>query len=126
MSGPCGCIYVSDYDPPELYDVRVQVARKGHWCGECQGVILPGDSYEYVFGKWQGSIDICKTCETCLSIRDAFFCDGFMHGSIMQAVRQHIYELEGRVGFDCLDELNDKARKRILGIMEEVMEDYDD
>lgn len=126
MSDPCGCIYVSDYDPPELYDPRIRVARKGHWCGECHSPILPGESYEYVFGKWEGRIDTCKTCLTCLSIREAFFCDGFMHGSVMENVREHIYGLDGRIGFDCLEKLNDQARTRILKIMEEVMRDLDE
>lgn len=104
-------------------------ARKEHKCDECSRIINRGEKYEYVFGIYSDSYDnpcIMKTCSICLSIREAFFCDGFLHGDIIEAVREHIRAIDGKVGFDCLEILTDEARKVILKLMEETMEDLDE
>lgn len=111
MTDPCGCIYDGDYDPPEVYFSRVQKARKEHECEECSRTIQIGERYETVFGRAQGYIYTPKTCLSCVSIREAFFCEGFQHGSMMEKVHDHIQEMNGRIGFDCLEKLSDLARE---------------
>lgn len=60
---------VCDYDPPDWYERRVFTARKMHKCYECSGIILPGEQYEHVVGKWEGDVSVFKTCERCVDLR---------------------------------------------------------
>lgn len=59
-----------DHEPAEVYRKNRQTARKTHRCYECNGLILNGERYEYVFHIWEGHPDVCKTCPRCLSVRD--------------------------------------------------------
>lgn len=45
------------------------IARKQHTCGECHGLIKPGEKYQLVSGCWDGRMDSCKTCMPCLEAR---------------------------------------------------------
>jgi hypothetical protein len=58
-----------DYDPPEFVSRSMPRARKEHRCEECRGCIVPGEQYEYVFGKWDGYLSTFKTCERCVELR---------------------------------------------------------
>ena len=58
-----------DYDAPEFNSTHIRTARKKHRCGECGVDILPGEKYEHVFGKWDGSVATFKTCEHCHDLR---------------------------------------------------------
>jgi RNase P subunit RPR2 len=61
----CTC----DYDAPEFYHRKIPRARKQHTCEECGSPIPPGDNYEHVRGKWDGTIGSFKTCQACVDIR---------------------------------------------------------
>jgi hypothetical protein len=65
VSYDCYC----DYDPADFYVKCIRTARKQHRCEECSGLILPGDKYEYVSGKWEGCLSTFKTCEQCVDLR---------------------------------------------------------
>ena len=73
------------------------VARKRHSCSECFGWIEPGESYERVWGKWDGSQDTFKTCPDCLALRDwtkahvPCFC--WQHGSLRDDARDVITDV---------------------------------
>lgn len=59
-----------DYDQPEWISTRhVKAARKLHLCEECRAQIMPGDSYEYVCGKWDGYCWTFHTCSLCVELR---------------------------------------------------------
>lgn len=58
-----------DYDQPEFWSRTTPKARKRYTCEECGGPILPGERYEYIAGKWDGSFGEFKTCERCADIR---------------------------------------------------------
>jgi hypothetical protein len=58
-----------DYEPPEFWTSCFPTARKQHRCEECSGVILPGERYNYVFGKWEGECSQFKVCERCHDLR---------------------------------------------------------
>ena len=78
-----------DYEQPSFYDKHKPVARKEHRCCECGRVIRKGEEYERVTGMWDGYIDTFKTCQYCVSLRDAFnemkcFC--WAHGGLREAV----------------------------------------
>ncbi len=67
MAASCYC----DYDPPEWITIRdVKSARKNHQCIECRAVILAGEGYEYVSGKWEGEHYTFHTCNLCLELRE--------------------------------------------------------
>jgi len=81
----CGC--QNDYcdydgDPPDFYDQSWRKARIIHTCCECGRDIRPGERYEYVSGKWDGDIDVYKTCEQCVAIAEEYFCDCRVHGEL--------------------------------------------
>lgn len=69
----------------EFYVARIRKARKERRCYECNGVILPGDKYEYVSAKWDGEIDTVSTCEHCRDLRvwtkNNVHCLCVMHGN---------------------------------------------
>ena len=89
----CAC----DWDPAEAYCKTTVVARKRHSCSECFGWIEPGESYERVWGKWDGSQDTFKTCPDCLALRDwtkahvPCFC--WQHGSLRDDAREVIADV---------------------------------
>lgn len=54
---------------PDFQTETTPTARKQHMCGECYGVIEPGQKYQLVTGCWEGSMDSCKTCPPCVEAR---------------------------------------------------------
>ena len=76
-----------DYDGPTVYRQTARVARKQHVCSECrQPAIQPGQTYQDVFGVWDGQASTFKRCQFC----DAFLsyvtahvpCFCWYHGNI--------------------------------------------
>jgi len=114
----CGCIYVGDDDPAELYKATHPKAKKSHKCSECGCDIKPGEGYERVFGKWDGDSSTYKTCSDCLSVRDVFFCDGFYHGMIWERLTEHICDMRGEIASECLIALTPKARANVCEMIE--------
>jgi hypothetical protein len=122
----CGCIYVSDYDPPEFYSGIMFRARKEHVCNECFRIIKPREKYERVAGKWGGNIDVYKTCIDCLSVRDVFFCSGWLHEGVWEYVHNHIMCLDGDVSSSCLIHLTPRAREKVCEIIERCWEVWEE
>ena len=54
---------------PSCYSETMRKARKKHRCCECRGSILPGESYRYKSGIWEGRPDSFKTCVDCEQLR---------------------------------------------------------
>lgn len=83
MSADCYC----DYDPAEFYSASTPTARKEHRCDECGHAISPGEAYERVGAKWEGSVTVFKTCSRCIALRDHLkahapcFC--WAHGNLL-------------------------------------------
>lgn len=96
MSYDCVC----DYDPPEIYTASTPTARKHHVCEECGCPIAPGERYEYVFGKWDGTVLTFKTCDRCLDIRQwvknnvPCFC--WTHGNMINDAKEAVVEAQYR------------------------------
>lgn len=96
MSYDCVC----DYDPPSFYHQEIRKARKPHRCNECGTLILPGERYEHVRGKWEGYIDNLDTCERCLDIRQwvknnvPCFC--WAHGNMIEDAKEAVEEAHFR------------------------------
>jgi hypothetical protein len=85
-----------DFDPPSFYSRAIHKARKEHQCEECGGQIKSGERYEYVSGKWDGSVDQFRTCERCFDIRQwvqnnvPCFC--WAHGSMKEDAQMALDE----------------------------------
>jgi hypothetical protein len=94
----CACILVDSYDSPAFYNAQRRKARKDHICDECGCTITPGNVYENATGKWDGCLDTFKCCSDCLSIRDSFFCDGYLHGGLWEYLSVHISDMNGVSG----------------------------
>lgn len=60
-----------DYDPPEFVSTDTRKARTTHKCCECGHEIKPGEKYEHVVGKWDGTLSTFDTCEKCVDLRDS-------------------------------------------------------
>jgi len=121
----CSCVYVGDYDPADFTDSKVRKARKEHKCTDCSRTIGAGEDYEHVFGVWDGSTHTFKTCKDCLSVRDVFFCEGYVYGGLWELLTEHFCAAPD-VDFDCLVELTPRARERVCGMIEEWWEDDDE
>lgn len=83
-----------DYDAPEFYISSQRTARKRHRCEECRCFILPGERYEHVSAKWEGSLSTVKTCQHCLALRDWATgnvpCACWAHGEMILGLQQSI------------------------------------
>ena len=54
---------------PSVYVKSNVVARKPHKCSECRLPIHPGEEYERVWGVWDESMEVFKTCAFCCWLR---------------------------------------------------------
>jgi hypothetical protein len=86
-----------DYDPPEFYSARIiKQARKQFTCDECRGFILPGDAYELIAGKWDGTFGTFHTCEMCRDLRvwvkNNVPCLCVMHGNMDEELKNAVEE----------------------------------
>jgi hypothetical protein len=121
----CGCIYVDCEDSTEDIAEHTFVSTTKFKCDECWCDINIGQKYEWYYGysTWScANTFIHRTCETCLSIREEFFCDGWVWGGILDYVRNHIDDLDGEISSECLLRLTSKARQIVLEMIDEVWE----
>lgn len=98
MTIDCYC----DYDPPTFHRQTYAKAKKQHRCEECGRKIVPGETYEYTAGLWDGSFWSFKTCSHCCDIRkfvsNSVPCFCWAHGSLMDDVKETIEAAYDRAG----------------------------
>ena len=116
----CGCVFIDVDRPPDFINKKNPKARKLHHCGECGREISKGEKYFLEFGMWDGEFSQYKTCSDCGAIREAFFCDGWYYGRILDDLHEHISETNGEVPESCIVELPDGARNIVFGLIEDV------
>lgn len=90
----CACV-ISAEDADDFVDVIEQVvraARKPHKCTECREPILPGQRYEYMFGKFDGDTVRLHTCELCVEIGRFYSCGGYIPGEIWNDLEEGMFE----------------------------------
>ena len=89
-----------DYDPPEFSDTAWPKARKIHICCECGYAIPKGEKYERVSGKWDGEMNVFKTCERCADLRDSlaeYNCGCYLFGGLSEDYWEYLQELYNEV-----------------------------
>jgi hypothetical protein len=97
-----------DYDPPVFHSRAVRKARKNHKCYECRSPIFSGEQYEYVTGKWDGDIEVFKTCQHCVDLRiwvqNNVPCLCWGHGNMFDDLR------------DAIEDACDRAPSETVGL----------
>jgi hypothetical protein len=114
----CACVWVGDFDRAEFDSAEMRTARKSHACGECSRTIQPHEKYEHSRQKYDGVWYLHNTCADCLSIRESFFCDGWMFESVLDDLRGHIDALHGEIASECLVPLTPRAREQVCDMIE--------
>lgn len=109
----CSCVYV-EYDDPVtlLSDQIIKKSRKNHKCDECGKIINIGESYRKEVFVYDG-FNIHRTCNTCLSVRETFFCDGIIYGEMWYLLREEIAETDGDINQTCIASLIPSARDKV-------------
>lgn len=112
--------------PIFLHRKIIKKSRKTHKCSECGREIAPGESYEYVFGKWPEVDEIrsYKTCSDCIIARNVFFYGydyvfGFVWEDIFEEYRYCMIE-------DCIAQLTPYHRDRLCEKIEKEWEEEED
>lgn len=54
---------------PQFYSHQTRKAKKQYKCGECHGLIQPGEQYHYHYGKWDGDLGQFRFCLECEEMR---------------------------------------------------------
>jgi hypothetical protein len=118
----CACVYSGDYDPPEFHLSITRIACKEHKCGECKGTIHAGEKYEVNVGKYDGRFDRHITCPDCVSVRDVFFCDGWVYGEVWERFSGYLDDAisGGYFSWSKLGEVNPTVRAEICEQIEEI------
>ena len=88
MNFSCDCSDDSGIQP-HFSVKRTRKARKPHECLECGVTIAPGETYEYVVGKWD-DFETFSTCLGCSRIRQAFCSGGYIFGQLADQVSECI------------------------------------
>lgn len=93
MTYECFC----DYEAPAFYSKVEYSARKEHQCEECGRAIRTGERYERVSGKWDGRLDVFKTCCRCTALRDHLTahvrCFCWAHSNLLDDIREEVHNL---------------------------------
>lgn len=122
----CSCIYVETVDGPSCSKEETRKARKIHKCCECHKEIKKGQKYQYESGIWDGKPESYKICLDCLSMRDTFFCGGWVYGEIWSDLWNHLSENDGEISSDCLENLTPIAKDKVFKMIEEIWEELDE
>lgn len=101
----------ADYDGScEFYNATEPRAAKDYQCFECGDVIAKGERYEYFVGKFDGDLLTQRTCLVCVEVREAFYCDGWLLGTLWEDMREQMFDHWNEMtAIDCLAKLETPA-----------------
>jgi len=88
-----------------------------------------GEKYEFARLKYDGRWSSYVTCRDCESIRDSFFCDGWLFETLLDDLQEHINAMNGEIASECLEPLTLRAREMVCDMIEKAwahLEDEDD
>jgi hypothetical protein len=120
----CSCAASSGYDGDgNAWVERERKAAKPHKCFECGAAIVKGEKYWFhtVFGE--GTISNFKVCQTCESLMNAFFPDGWMFGSVIEDLESYLHESwENDLPSSCISKLPPSAQHVVCDYLQEYQE----
>lgn len=120
----CTCIYTETMNNgPVCFSECTPTAKKNHECCECGRIINTGEKYRVESGVWDGEPARFKTCIDCISIRDAFFCNGYIYTQILEDLDNHIQDSDGQISSEAIALLTPDARDRVLDMLDEYIQD---
>jgi hypothetical protein len=125
MSTGCACVY-TDYESMLMIAETFPRARKSHCCCECGRDVEKGEEYERAVGVNDGRIETYKTCLDCVSVRRAFFCDGWGYCAVWQDLWEHLQEVcwYGQApGAECMGAVTPAARDKVCDLIEKIWEE---
>lgn len=122
MDCTCAASSAEDFSST-LLSKKVVTARKPHKCGECRDTISPGEKYECYTGVSDGYFFTAKTCLDCLSLRKAFFCNGYIFEGMIEELEEHVRECGGDISESVIAGLTPGARETLCGMIEELWGD---
>jgi len=119
----CACVTVDVDSQAEFHAAEHRRAGKEHKCSECGRTIGIREEYEHVSGMWDGDFSRFKTCLDCLSIRNAFFCDGFNFEMLRDDLWEHVWDTQGEIPEDCISRLTREAQGIVCDMIQRVFDD---
>jgi len=98
-------------------------AHKEHKCHECYRKIQVGETYERATMAFDGTVTTNKTCCDCVSIREAFFSDGYYFERIMEDFEEHVSECREDIAEEQISKLTPRAKGIVADMMERYLEE---
>jgi hypothetical protein len=108
-------VSLGEYDADDegtFYSESTVTARKAHVCRECREVIVPGQQYLRVAGKWDGDVCAYKFCLPCWEIMGEFSERGRTFGITWDTFRDEWHDGANLQG--CLNRLTTAAAKALM------------
>jgi len=122
----CSCSAYGGYDGDDgggYGGKRELTARKPHNCYECGKKITKGDKFLYHTIFFPGTIGNYKYCQTCQSLVDNFFPNGWMFGRVIEDLSEYIYHAwQEDLPSDCISKLTPAARDIVCDILQGFQE----
>ena len=123
--GSCGCIYVGPCDGENDFEnIVVRKARKMHKCYECKRIIERGEHYTIDTVCYDGRVTSYKICSDCMSVRDEFFCEGWIFGELWNDVECHVHSTRGQISGDCISKLTTRARIKLCDMIQQFWDTH--
>jgi len=82
-----------DCDQVAMYSAKIVKGRKDYKCAECGDHIPNGTPHESASGLSDGEWWNYRTCLACKEIRDEFTKNGFIFGSLWEAMNEDCQEM---------------------------------
>jgi len=118
----CSCVYIP-YDTDESWDdeptQEMETAKAERVCTECGKIIKFGEHYEYFIGYFCGNLEVYRTCLDCLSLREAFFCKGWVFTMLWEDFEGFVYGCRAEISFAKFSELTQVALHKACAIVDE-------
>lgn len=129
----CSCIncYVDEESGYILViEEPLRIETNECMCCECWKIIEPYEAHELFVGISRRYTDFDekifpgapksthRTCLSCVSLRDEFFCDGWFFGDIIEDIETHIEDIGGEIPESCLSRLSDEARMHLVELID--------
>jgi len=124
----CACINVahSGSKPIDSMVIPGVRAKRNELCDECLEEIAAGERFEKTLVQWDliEGRHTYRMCLDCQSLREAFFCNGYIVNRLHESLWEHVVDTDGEVLEACLASLTPRALAMICVLIEEMWEGF--